>query len=319
MSGNMEMVIRFVFYLFILAGSWLVIMPLLMPSLKSRKTVKRYRDNQKEQGTKKKNKYYRHLELLISVTLNRKSPYIILTFLTLSAVLMVLALLFCLSAKQPLLTSLMVSFGFGISPYVFLLLRLYVIRVKSSYEAVGLVTELINQYKINWFNMIEAVDRTVPHLKNEPFTRRALFRMAIELKQYRNIEELDEIIQEFTYSIKTEWAILLANNMFLSIGYGDNVQVSLEDILEELKELKAITEKDKQFNTESFIMIKYLAPGLYIASVFSMFQFFGFNIKKFIAYQFQNPQGFQFFVFTMLFILINAIVYYFVKKPKNDF
>lgn len=303
-----------------LCGVWMVVAPIILPTVRSRRVSRRYRGYRQGDGVKrKKGKARRHLERLLAITVNNKTSYAFLSFLIVSGLLFVLTILFCLNTGQSWKMTVVAALAFGLMPYAILQLRLYTIRLRSSYEGVPLVTELISQYKMNWFNMIEAIDRTVPYLKNEPYTRRALFRMALELKQYRNNEELDEIVQEFVYSINTEWSRLLGNNIYLSIGHKDNVQIAMEDILDELKDLKNIMESDKRENAESFLMIKYLAPGLYLLGAWATIEYFGFTFGKFIDYQFKNPAGFKYFIVTMLFNVGNFILYFFIRRPKNDF
>lgn len=261
----------------------------------------------------------RHIEMILSVTFNIKSTYSTTTFFIISATIFFLTYLLLEKSGGQFILNIFISSSAGLIPYILLHIKLRHIRVNSSYEAEGLLTELINQYKINYFNMIEAIDRTIPNLKKQPHSRKALTRLSLSIKQYQTKEELDEIIQEFNFSMNTSWAMLLSNNIFLSQEYGDNIQESLEDILSDLIDLKGIHEKNKQYNHETFTMIKYLAPGTYLFSIYTMFAFFGFTIDKFIKYQFQNPIGFKYFLLTIIFIIINYFIYFFMKKPKNDF
>jgi len=264
----------------------------------------------------KKTELEKHIERLLSVTLNIKSNYAVKTFFLLCIGLFLTTFIF-LPVKN--ITTLLFSLTVGLFPYLLLYIKLYTIRIESSYEAENLVSELISQYKINHFNMIEAIDKTIPRLTESPYTRRALFRLSLQLKQYRTIEQLEDIIQEFTFSINTQWAILLANCMFLSIQYGDDVTKSLDDILDDIKELKAIFEKNKQLNNETFIMIKYVAPGSYFFTVFMALRYFNFTIDKFIAYQFKHPLGLRMFIIAAILMIANFIIYIIIRKPKYDF
>jgi len=67
------------------------------------------------------------------------------------------------------------------------------------------------------------------------------------------------------------------------------------------------------------MIIKYIAPATYVFSVLAMFYIFGFNFNKFIEYQFNNPLGLKFFLLVTFFIAINYIIYFLIRKPKNDF
>lgn len=260
-----------------------------------------------------------HLELLLLTTYGFKSAYSLLTFFIFSGILFGTCLVILTNYSSQILTNLLISLLIGLLPYLILRIRLHNIRITSSYEAEDLIIEVINQYKINHFNMIEALDETIPRLTKQPYSQKALFRLSLAIKQYRDEEELEEIIQEFNYTINTGWSLLLTNSLFLSIEYGDNVKESLEDILIELKDLKKINEKNKQYNHETFVMIKYIAPSIYLLSVYAMFDIFGFTFDKFINFQFRNPVGFKFFILIIIFISLNFLIYLFIKKEKNDF
>ncbi len=125
-----------------------------------------------------------------------------------------------------------------VGPYALLRLKLYTIRIESSYEGEFLLTELINQYKINNFNMVEAIDASIAHLANAPQSRRLIFHMSLRLKSYSDRQDLERILYDFTYGINTQWSRLLMNNILLSIDEGLVVTSGLVDIQNELKRAK---------------------------------------------------------------------------------
>lgn len=301
-------------------GTWLLIYPMVKPFSNSRRIRRRFREGfLVDQSDNPKSRVVKHLEILLSVTINNRTPYVIYSFILGSTILFLLTLIFMFNAGNQLFINFLIAFSIAITPYLILRIKLHNIRVSSSYEASALITELNNQYKINYLNMIEAIDHTIPRLNKQPYSKKALTRFSLAVKQYRNSSELEEIIKEFNYSIDTAWSMLLATNLFLSIEHGDDVRESLDDIIEDLKDLKNISEKNKQYNHESFMIIKYIAPATYIFSVLAMFYIFGFNINKFIDYQFSNPMGLKFFILVIFFISINYLIYFLIRKPKNDF
>lgn len=316
MIETVETILRYLVYLLLLFCAWY----LLYLVLDKKVSIKRYNGHNVSQFKKNyDNIFFKHLESLLNVTLNRTSSFLLLSFLVVSSLLFILMFIFSLNIGESLITSIILSLIVGGLPYIILLFRLHLIRIQSSYEGVGLISELINQYKMNWFNIIEAIDQTIPYLKNEPNTRKALFRLALEIKQYKSNEELEYITQEFAFSINTQWGNLLADNIYQAISYRDNIHHGLEDILDELKQLQIVNEEDKKNNSESFLIIKYVAPGMYVGSLAVLFYYFNFNLEKYIEYQFKNPAGFQYFLLTISFIIINYFVYFLIRKPKNDF
>lgn len=307
-----ETFIRYFIYIIIMFGTWLAVYQLLQPI----RTKKKFNF---KSTNKEKSPLFKHIEMVVSVTYNTKSHFVVSTFYVISITLAALTFMLLNSLGKSILNAVIFSLLASMLPYILLRTRLRSIRIESSYEAEGVVTEIINQYKINHNNMSEAIDRAIPRLKKQPWTKKALFRIASELARYQTKEELQDIILEFTFSIDTQWAIVLGNNIFLAIEYGDDVNESLEDILDELKDLNRVNQKNNQINNESYVMIKYVSPISFIFSIFIIFKNFHFTLNKYIDYQFRNTLGLKFFTLTIVAILLNFIVYTLVKKPKNDF
>ncbi|PLT43522.1 hypothetical protein B8V81_5062 [Paenibacillus pasadenensis] len=130
--------------------------------------------------------------------------------------------------------------------------------------------------------------------------------------------EIERLTKTFSYTFGTNWAELLANNIYLAIVYRDNVKEALDDILDELTNAKAVNEKGNQENSESFMIIKFVAPVSYIASVFAIVHYFDFSWSKFISYQFGSKYGIQSFLLVLLFMFINLLIFVFLRRPKND-
>lgn len=319
MYDFLESFIYFFIYFGIFLGVWLILCPVFFYFHNRIKVSRRFRLVKLDNNKKIKNRFVEHIEMLLSITYNFNSSYYLIFFFLISTFLFCVSFIVFLNSGKHILINILLSILIGLLPYLTLKIRLYNIRVLSSYEAEGLITELISQYKINHFNMIEAIDKTIPKISEQPYSQKALFKLSIAIKQYQDEKDLENIINEFNYNINTSWSFLLANNLFLSIGQGDDVYEALEDILDELKDLKRIFEKNKQYNNETLIMIKYVTPLIYLLSVYTMFAIFGFDIDKFINYQFNDPIGLKFFVLIISFIGLNYFIYIFLKRQKNDF
>ncbi|MFE5324640.1 hypothetical protein ACFQ88_38970 [Paenibacillus sp. NPDC056579] len=323
MIQTTEEVLRYLVYLLILISGWFVVSPLIKPSYLVAIKYKRYRNLNKSleyrEASYSSNPVLRHISNLLSVTINKRGQYSLSSFFIISLLISFVTAMLLISLHQPWTNVLMVAILLGLSPYVVLRVRLHTIRVDGSYEAEGLTTELSNQYRMNGLNMIEAIDQSIPNLKDFPHSRRALLRLSMAVKEMKNLEELDHIIQEFVFALDTEWSTLLGNNFYMSIGYRDDVSPALQDLIEELKEARRVREADKRENAESFFMVKYAAPCVYIASVLSFLFIFNFTLAKYWEYQFRNPNGFQSFTNFFVLFVISVVIYYLMRKPKNDF
>lgn len=319
MVAFVDKVVLAIGYIGAFIGVWLFTRPMLVPAIKRSINLSKKRNEFKKVKAKRKSKLYRHIELLLSVVFNDKSTYAVMSFFGISAALVVIASAIASRSAAGIPTKIIIILIAAFTPYLILRVILHGMRIEASYEAEEVITELNNQYKINHLNMIEAADITVGTLRKSPHSKKALRKLAMQAKQYKKPEELDDIILEFTFAINTHWSQLLANNISLSIEYGDDVTESLNDVLEEVKEIKKMIESGKQQNSEAFLMIKVVTPALYFLSVVAAIKFFGFTLKKFIDYQIYNSMGSKFFILVIGSIVFNYIVYLAVKKPKYDF
>ncbi len=291
-------------------GMLLLVWPMFQPALQRRRQWQAIFQNRKA------NPIDEHLSKLLAVTFNKSGLLPFYYAMTGMIVLIVLVMLF--SSVGPVI-ALIIASALASIPYLFLRLRLHDIRLESSYEAQELVTELIDSYKVNHRNMIAAIDDTAKNLTGAPYTQKALYRLSLQIKKFRGTKELENILQEFNWAIDTQWSQNISNSMFIAIHYGDDITPALEDVLAELKDLKNIQEKNRQMNNESFNMVRYVTPGFFLFSTWSMFQFFGFTFEKYVAYQFQHQLGLTFFTMSILAMIGSWIVYRIARRPKNDF
>lgn len=310
-----DFIIRLVGYIGVVVGVILITFPLF----KGIKRIRRRRKISKKDSRFEDIEFLKDLEKLIAVSLNTKYKGSVNIFFILSISLFIIMFLLLHQANIRYTNMIGLSLIFSLLPYIILRIKLHSVRVESSYEGEASVTELINQYKINHLNMLEAIEMSIARLSKQPYTKKAFQRLLNDLQKYKDKNELEESVNEFTYSIDTEWAMLVGNNIYLSIEYGDDVRESLDDVLDDLKDLNSINEKNKQQNNEAFFMVKYFTPFSYLFSLFVMFNYFGFTFTKYIDYQIRNEMGLQLFILTVASIVGNYMLYIVTKRPKNDF
>lgn len=225
---------------------------------------------------------------------------------------------FLLKRQLPWASAFLFALIMSAFPYLFLRVRIYAVQVNGSYEGEFFVSELLNQYKINHLNMLEALAVSVEHLKNCPHVQKQLFRLSIKLKVYGTEEEAQEAINSFASAVNTEWGRILANNIFLSVHQGYDVTSGLEDILVELKRAQSVYEQGLRNTSEGFVMVKYILPGLYIGTIYMAVHYFDFSLRKFFTYQFFTPLGLKLFCINVVLFLLNVLLMNFFKKRKFD-
>lgn len=316
MVGIIDMILRIFMYGVLLTGIWLFLGRSLVSFIRQRS--KRYRFEGKPTG-QSDNKFTGHIRLLIVLTTGRKGKDVVFYFMFLSICLFIVSFSISVGLLGVSIFFVLMSTLVGFLPYIYLRFRLKSIQLLGSYEAENLLSELTNMYKISDFNMISTIDKTIETIKNSPLSKKALFILSLKIKEYRSKEELQSAIDFFVAMFGTEWAALLGMSIFESILNGNNVSVSLDDILSNLKQIKDSIEKDKRANYEAFTMVKFVIPIIYVLSVFVCVKYFGFTLGKFFHYQFYTGLGIKFLITIIVLSIISFWSMYLLSKPKFDF
>lgn len=300
-------------------GLWLFVSPFVLPMVKKEIQVMRFKNDLRSTDMKHENKIISHIRLLLNVVYSTKSYFAVFVFFMISFILFIVTFSVLFSKVNGIVFQFLFSLLMGLLPYILLNVKLKSIQVEGSYEAESLLTKLSNQYKINNRNMTIAIDKTIQELKDAPYSKKALFRLSIGIKEYRKPDDLKNLIFEFTYGIGTEWANILGTCLFFSINDGLDVSESLDDIIRDLKVIKNAIEKAKRDNNEAFVLIKYIVPVLYVLFVFIAMKTFDFSIQKFFEYQFKTSLGLKTGTLVFGTMIFNYILYLLFKKPKYDF
>lgn len=216
-----------------------------------------------------------------------------------------------------LLLGLFFSFLLILLPFAVLRLRLQILQAKSSHEAMIIVSEISNQYKIYNKNIMEAIDKTILNLPPEIFSKKILLRLSMELKQYRNDDELVEIIKRFSYAIGTSWANMLANSIYVAISDKFDISSSLEGILKHISIIENNIRYGKKLTNEGFILAKYFAPILYLIMLIVMNKMLSIKITDILIYQFRG-EGLEFFIVMVIVFILCMLEEYLYKNKKFD-
>lgn len=309
----LENLISPILYCFFIISIWFIFGEHIMSILTVRK---RYRFKKIEK--KKENIIVEHIRMLLNIVFNINSDFIVSLFFIISASIFFLSMII-LKNQSNILFSVAFSLIMASLPYAYLFVKIRLLQVEGSFEGEMLVSEIINQYKINYFNMSEAIDKTITFIPDSPHSRKMLFRLSVKLKEYKTEEELEKAIREFVYSIDTEWVKILANNIELAIDDGMNVVVALEDLLKEIRRAKSSYEENKRLNIEGAAIVKFLSPLMYLGSIYFSTKYFSFSIQKFYNYQLKTSMGLKSFMIIFVLFIINLGVTVYFKKKKFDF
>jgi magnesium-transporting ATPase (P-type) len=111
----------------------------------------------------------------------------------------------------------------------------------------------------------------------------------------------------------------LGINIYEAVLNGTNVEVSLDDLLSGMKDIKTTIEKSKRANREAFNMVKFFVPIVYILSIFLAIEYFGFTFEKFLYFQFRTGLGIKLFIVIIAIWVVSYFLTYLLSKPKFDY
>jgi hypothetical protein len=199
-----------------------------------------------------------------------------------------------------------------------LLIRREKLRIQSSKEGERMLRELMDNYKIYYFNMKEAIDRTAMTLRDAPRSKRILTGLSRGLDRAGSERSISRLLEEFSLSINTSWSNTLKNLMYFSLVYGVRVDEGMEDLGSTLKSARMVEEYSRRENNESSLMIKYMVPVIYLMTAVSGIRIFGLGAEKFMHYQFGTEVGATWFTILAVIYIISYIVNLFLSENKLD-
>jgi len=262
-------------------------------------------------------KLYNHIDMIFYTLRGNSKSSRVYCFFAITVLLFFVPLLLSFSSLN-FMFAITISIILAALPYCILRLLLYRIRINSSYDADKVVTEISNQYKICSFNMREAIRRSVKYLSSAQFCRKHIFSLALGLDTYKSDAELKKYLDYFVFSIDTQWAKILANNIYFSISKNFNVAEGLADILKDIKNSYYAAESLKRENAESVAIVFFLAPILLIISPFLAKWLMGFSLIQFLEYQFKTPVGITLFLLIVIGYCFCFFVVFFMNRKKFD-
>ena len=203
-------------------------------------------------------------------------------------------------------------------PYLMLRIRLEKIRVRSSYEGEILLSELTDNYKINYYNMREAVEKTAATIQDAPHSKRILTDLSRGLERASTDKAVRRLLQEFSLSINTSWANTLNNLMYFAILKGIRVEEAMEDLESTIMKAREVEEYSKRQMNEPKLMVKYVVPACFLLMVAGGVKVFGLEPAELIHYQFQTEAGATWFTIFLILYIISYMANLYFSRNKLD-
>lgn len=207
---------------------------------------------------------------------------------------------------------------FSLLPIILLLVRLESMRVKSSKEGKMLVIELLDNYKIHYYNMQYAIEITASTIEEAPSCKRLLFNLSKGLNRASTSEEIRRLLVDFKYAIGTSWAGILTDNIYFALVSGIKVDVALEDLISAITMAEEVEERSKRENNEAGLILRYLVPICYLMTYIGAIKVFGLTTKEFLYYQFGTQTGISWFGAIVIMYVISLVAKFFLTQHKLD-
>ena len=312
------MLINILLYVLLIAGLVLI----LSGMFKSVMYQMKLRGNTKAITMKKKKEktgdaLTEHLYMLLAVTMGAKSRSAVNLFSFICGLIGLASYLLC-SLFLPLKTCLIVMVACIFMPYIFLRTKLQQIRVNISHEGETLVTEILNNYKIQHYNIREAVEQTALTITEAPHSKKMMFDLAKNLNTAASAEETKAALDLFKYSIGTSWANILASNIYFAQVEGTKITNSLTDLTDAIMKARKAVEMNRRENTEGLMILKWMVPIGFVLTIIGADKFFDIPFKEFCYYQFQSPTGLNWFLGLVGMYIASIVISIFLSKSKMD-
>lgn len=260
---------------------------------------------------------WERVRIVLGITLGMGKDRSVKAFFGLSGALSAVVMV-VLAGKVSVWLNALAAVAAAFLPYILLRIKMEDMRFSGSHEGERMLAELTENYKINYYNMKEAIDKTAISLKKAPGSQKILANLSRGLDRAGSERSMMKLLEEFSLSINTSWANTLKNLMYFALVHGIRVDEALEDLSGTLKSARAVEEFSKRENNESSMMIKYLVPLTYLMTVYAGVEFFGLGAEKFLEYQFQTEVGATWFTIFILVYTTSYIVNSFLSRNKLD-
>lgn len=280
--------------------------------------IERKIKSSKNEAEEEKNSFSKFLRNMLGVVHGKSRNEDLFKFYEISILSCILAGVFTYFAMTPKVSILAAVVGLC-APFVYYEGRLQEIRNETSQEGEILVTELLNNYKIYHYNMLEAIRNSAETITDEaPNSKRMLIELSYQLNTVSSREDVKKAVEHFRFGINTTWAALLATNLELALIEGIKVTHAMQDLTQSIIKARKTLEERKRQGSEGRRMLKYLVPGIYILTLLSAKKVFGITYAEFFHNQFRTDMGSTWFLIVCITYLFSIVFSAYVSKERMD-
>ena len=218
-----------------------------------------------------------------------------------------------------LVTSFLLASSSALLPFLLLWMRICGIRRRGSHEAERLVSGFLREYRISKFNVYEAIEKVVIKPEGIKITAKLLSKLLYNLRSTGDPAFIKKATEEFAYSIRTNWSLMLAHDICMAAVKGTNISLAAEDILIQLREARTMVEERKRLNSEAAKMTFYMVPLIYLTTLFMAIKYLDITPERLIQNQFGTKEGIILFFFIAFFFIVNMALIQLVINQRFDY
>lgn len=310
--------IPYVFYFLLMLGLNALFSDSFVTSIEARKAKAANEKMLKKGKERKQLPISEYIERMISTVNGKAEKGSVMKFYELSIFLAMMAFVltyFLMTAKIAPLAAVVAGF----MPFLCYRTKLQGIRNETSREGEILTSELLSNYKIYHTSMRTAIENTIETISSEaPHSKKLLIRLQYDINAVASKEGLKEAIDRFKFGIGTNWSIMLATNIELSLFEGLDVTSSMEDLIQQIARARKAMEETKRQGSEARRMLKFLVPGIYLLTLIASMYFFGMSFTEFCHNQFKTPTGSTWFLIVCVTYIASIAAAEYIGRDKMD-
>lgn len=257
---------------------------------------------------------YHHCSLLMQSTWKYYTKTSVAKFFILSAGLFSSSLAIYYRLTHSWVVTVVSCIFTSLLPYALLRMILQFMRTNTSYQLGPAVGILLAGYRVCSKNIYFAILHTINKLEDTTL-KSAFVVLANHIQSHKNRNDIEQAVELFVFKIQTSWAKQLGILILNALVDGCEIERSLSNIVDDMKEGQKIIEQEKS-NAHETILLGYFPLIAFPLSILFMTKLSGhFNI---LFYQFKTSQGLTSFIMTTILCLSGFILALFFRKPKND-
>ncbi len=261
---------------------------------------------------------WEHLRIMLKLTIGLGSDRAVNIFAIFTGLLGA-GMLLIMSGRMSSSMVLIATLAVMILPYGILVLRLNKLRITGSQEGEILLTELLDNYKINFFNMQKAIEVTALTIEDAHVSKELLFNLSKGINRNGTEKGIRRYLREFQLSLNTSWGNILVHNMEFALISGIEVTEALSDLADTITKARKVTEYAKREGNEAKLILKYLFPAAYGLTLLGAIKYFDLTWAEFFRYQFETEVGVTWFTISLILYAAGLLLKEFLSKSKLDF